>query len=1373
MKGNLMKNLRHRFAQRYCVPLLLGLAFQLPAAEYFVALDGDDARDGSSRSAAFRTIQKGVDALKPGDWLTIAPGEYFEAVRREKIGDTNVETVIRAEIPGTVIVRGDVPLPAFRKLEGYRFVYVTDFDAASPIQVVNDLDAFATYASIPGIPGIDFGPGRFYHAPAEKKVYICTSDFSPAGTRRFTASMHNKPGIELLDAKRVRLEGLSVTGFRGEGILLMRPLRCVVSGCRAYLNGRGIRVNSSGPVGAVNGGNVIERCIAWANGGDGLGANVQSEDTIRDSLSFLNGSLGIRLYAGSQISRMSDNLSWGNKDGDYHMKSGIAHHNVERCVGPGSWPFESGGSHIRNCLVGVLPRLLSRSGSGIDFLNNIHMNDVLRDYPGFNPDIEFADPANHDYRLQANSRFRGAGNGGCDLGAYPYRTNIFFVSLAGSDQADGLSVSSSWATVSRAARALKPGDTLYIAPGRYAEDFSLKACKQSSGQISIRGRGTGTVELAETFRIENTRQVSCERLRFTGPVEVSGGGELAFEQCAFAGAKSGLSVTGVEGLRVIHCDFSGGGETQIGLSGCSKVFLAGNRFDNAGGAAVTADRPEAVLYSDYNAYRVSAPAWRLGGKDIALGQLPNGLERYGTAAESDARMALASGPYGRAVGNYRDDPGLVFRLAGPFVHAAGATSANIEWYASHRSRITLNWGTTPACTNGRVVDKERFDVESEEFGSISLADLAPGTKYYVRLQSVEPLDTPRTLTGVEWSAEPVVFETALKDADPVTYYVATNGSDAADGLTPDKPLRTITRAAELVRPGDTVRVAGGTYHECLYIRATGLPGRPITFAAQLGERVTLDGGINRELTKMVVGFDKSYLRVDGFYMKNYTMYGPYTAAIRWFGGKDVRLSRMFLDGRLGWPGPLFHTMNISDLLVRNCFSIGSMGGPSGDHCPRFRMENCVLMRNRIGGIQGGWAGRPEHCTVIRNSIITDCQANKIHQPIGPISASDTTLLENNAYFLRPERRIQLDRRMNMAEFEEQALRDGGLIGDPRFAKFYPAAPDALRPGFSNADGAMNTNGDMHFADFFATNPEFLRRGIGLDPDAFRGFEAGPLTAADLVKLADALPPQTGSGFGLRYRAMLKSLRDRVAGQPTDALRNQLREAFVAAEAAREARRDAEALATEARDTLARPSMGDVAALRRTLESSLGSLANLLADGQAELETVHAADRELREAVVRYDAGRLLQIRLPAEGWRFRIDTENSGRAAAWFKPDYDDKDWRKDVPIEKNWQDYMETPYCGVAWYRRVIDAPAIPKAGVKIWLNFYGVDEEAWVWLNGDYVGAHEIGEGGWDIPFKLDVTSLIKTEAPNQLTVMVRNRNGQGGIWQAIYLSVRDKDD
>ena len=1340
------------------------------AAEYFVGKGGNDAHDGLSRERAFLTIQKGVDALQPGDTLTIAPGEYSEAVRRDKLGGPDAETVIRAEIPGTVLIRGDVPLPAFRKVEGYRFLYAADFESETAIRTVNDLDALDVYPCLPSIAVLDFRPGSACYDPEAKKVYVSTADFSPAETRRFTASLEKEPGIQLGDAERVRLEGLSVTGFRRGGILLLRPHRCVVTGCRAYLNSRGIQISSSTNTGSRGGENVIERCVAWANY-EGLSGNVQDKDTIRDSLAFLNVHNGMRLYAGEpEVSRMHDNLAWGNGS-DFFMKSGISRHVVERCVGPGRWPHESGGSHIRHCLIGLLER---GPRADLDFLNNIHLSAETTADPKLNLDVEFADPVNHDYRLQATSRFRGAGTEGSDLGAYPFRANIYYVSPKGNDAADGLSVTAAWRTLERASRALRPGDTLYLTPGRYASILRISAAKANDERIYIRGRGEDPPELAGAVQVENSDGITFERLHFLKPVAVSGEG-LVFEQCAFSG-EAVLSARGVHGLRVVHCAFSGGG-TQMECSECSDLFLTGNRFENVGGAAVEVERPEAVLYSDYNAYRAPARAWRVGGKDVGFDRLPGGWERYGAAADSDARMASASGPYGRAAGNYRDDPGRVFRMVGPVVHAAGATSANVEWHASHRASVEIAWGKTPECTEGSASALRRFGVEGEQFGSISLTGLSPGTKYYVRLRSVEPLDIPRELVGEEWNREAVSFRTTEEDPAPVTYYVSPEGDDAADGLSPEKPLRSISRVAALVHPGDTVRVAGGVYQECLYLRATGLPGRPITFSSQLGERVTLDGGPNRELFSLVVGFDKSHLRLDGFYMTNFTVDVRNSGAIRWLGGQDIRLSRMFLDGRIGWPGPLFNITRVDDLLVRNCAGINSMGGPTGGNCPRLRMENCVILRNRIGGVPAaGWASRPEHRTEMRNNIITDCQANKIHQPILPLSASDTLVLENNAYFLRPERRIQLDRGMNMAEFEEQAQRDGNLIGDPLFAGIYldEMAPlerhsDLRRMGFMT-DKFFLIEGDLKFAYIFPTNPEFIRRGIGFDPDAFRGFEAGPLSIPDLITLTDALPARPDDGFGLRYRAALTSLRDRAAERPSERLRHELREAFVTVEAARETRRDAEMLLGEAKETLARPFVGDPATLRKVLETALASLTTMLADGDTELEALREIERQLRAAVVDYDAGRLLQVRLPAQGWRFQVDPKAVGRGEAWYKPDHDDKAWRADVPIEKDWQDYLDNPYFGDAWYRRTIEVPALPETGVTVWLNFQGVDEEAWVWVNGAHVGAHAKGEGGWQVPFQLDVTGRVKSEAPNQITVMVRNTAGQGGIWKSVYLSVRD---
>ncbi|HKI29312.1 MAG TPA: NosD domain-containing protein, partial [Actinomycetota bacterium] len=71
-------------------------------------------------------------------------------------------------------------------------------------------------------------------------------------------------------------------------------------------------------------------------------------------------------------------------------------------------------------------------------------------------------------------------------------------------------------------------------------------------------------------------------------------------------------------------------------------------------------------------------------------------------------------------------------------------------------------------------------------------------------------------------------------------WVATDGDDAGPG-TRDEPWATLQHAADSVRPGATVYVRAGVYEQRVEIRASGTPGRPITFAAAPGERVVLDG----------------------------------------------------------------------------------------------------------------------------------------------------------------------------------------------------------------------------------------------------------------------------------------------------------------------------------------------------------------------------------------------------------------------------------------------------------------------------------------------------------------------------------------------------
>ena len=121
-----------------------------PIGDLYVTKTGDDSNDGRTYEAAFATIQKGMDALQAGETLIIGAGEYFESVRRGEfvdweykngLGSPDADTLIRAEIPGTVVIRGDAPAPSFQKLDGARFVYVADFESDIDVVAVNEIDS--------------------------------------------------------------------------------------------------------------------------------------------------------------------------------------------------------------------------------------------------------------------------------------------------------------------------------------------------------------------------------------------------------------------------------------------------------------------------------------------------------------------------------------------------------------------------------------------------------------------------------------------------------------------------------------------------------------------------------------------------------------------------------------------------------------------------------------------------------------------------------------------------------------------------------------------------------------------------------------------------------------------------------------------------------------------------------------------------------------------------------------------------------------------------------------------------------------------------------------------------------------------------------
>jgi len=163
------------------------------------------------------------------------------------------------------------------------------------------------------------------------------------------------------------------------------------------------------------------------------------------------------------------------------------------------------------------------------------------------------------------------------------------------------------------------------------------------------------------------------------------------------------------------------------------------------------------------------------------------------------------------------------------------------------------------------------------------------------------------------------------------------------------------------------------------------------------------------------------------------------------------------------------------------------------------------------------------------------------------------------------------------------------------------------------------------------------------------------------------------------------------------------------------------------------------------------------------EAVLVSDAALKAS--KYAFTVLDSIRLPKEGWKFTTDPERVGEERKWFAADFDDSGWAE-ILIEKAWtqQGYN---YIGWSWYRRTIDLPA-REAAPRVVMAFEGVDESAWLWVNGQYVGAHDIGPTGWDKPFQLEITDQIRWGQPNQITVRAMNTAAAGGIWLPVHIMV-----
>ena len=81
---------------------------------------------------------------------------------------------------------------------------------------------------------------------------------------------------------------------------------------------------------------------------------------------------------------------------------------------------------------------------------------------------------------------------------------------------------------------------------------------------------------------------------------------------------------------------------------------------------------------------------------------------------------------------------------------------------------------------------------------------------------------------------------------PAYFADAAKGDDANDG-SKAKPWRSVQHGVQRLKPGDTLYLRAGVYHEKVYLTRSGTPDAPVVIASHPGELATLDGGLKEFL----------------------------------------------------------------------------------------------------------------------------------------------------------------------------------------------------------------------------------------------------------------------------------------------------------------------------------------------------------------------------------------------------------------------------------------------------------------------------------------------------------------------------------------------
>jgi hypothetical protein len=199
---------------------------------------------------------------------------------------------------------------------------------------------------------------------------------------------------------------------------------------------------------------------------------------------------------------------------------------------------------------------------------------------------------------------------------------------------------------------------------------------------------------------------------------------------------------------------------------------------------------------------------------------------------------------------------------------------------------------------------------------------------------------------------PLAFSLSLRAA---TFEVAQQNPQASDEApgSAARPWKTITKAAEMVGPGDSVVIRGGVYRERVLVKTSGTGQAPIRFEAAPGEQVVVTGADRlsgwrkaddaRPIYRVAwphrfIGWNRSMTHPDAVLL-----------AGRHNGMEDCVVESMNASGA---------TFTGEDAVVRRCvFRDNGQLGFGASRAHRLLFTECLVENNNTKGFDRGWGGR--------------------------------------------------------------------------------------------------------------------------------------------------------------------------------------------------------------------------------------------------------------------------------------------------------------------------------------------------------------------------------------------------------------------------------